>query len=116
MDIFQTKWDNETGELIHPKNVGFPINSNYNDIFYVINKDSTEAFLASNRKGSYFVNEEHCCHDIYKVYFEKIEEELPKENLISKEDETLLIDSSQYITVLKGIVLDEKTWKRHSQL
>lgn len=62
-DIFKSDFkENEFGE---PKNLGVPINSNYNDIYFSINSTKTEAYLSSNRKGSYFEEKESCCNDIY---------------------------------------------------
>jgi hypothetical protein len=62
-DIFKSEYkSNEFGE---PKNLGLPINSSYNDIYFSINSKKTEAFLSSNRPGSYFEEKESCCNDIY---------------------------------------------------
>ncbi len=63
-DIFKSEYKNK--ELGEPKNLGVPINSPYNDIYFTINSKRTEAFLSSNRKGSYFEEKESCCNDIYK--------------------------------------------------
>lgn len=62
-DIFKSSYKNE--EFTEAKNLGVPINSNYNDIYFSINSKKTEAFISSNRKGSYFEEKESCCNDIY---------------------------------------------------
>ena len=62
-DIFKSDYKNN--ELGVPKNMGVPINSNYNDIYFSINSTKTEAYLSSNRKGSFFEEKESCCNDIY---------------------------------------------------
>jgi outer membrane protein OmpA-like peptidoglycan-associated protein/tetratricopeptide (TPR) repeat protein len=62
-DIFKSEYKNNTFE--EPHNLGLPINSSYNDIYFSINKSQTQAFLSSNRKGSYFEKKESCCNDIY---------------------------------------------------
>ena len=62
-DIFKSDYKNN--ELGAPKNMGLPINSNYNDIYFSINSTKTEAYLSSNRKGSFFEEKESCCNDIY---------------------------------------------------
>ncbi|MES2591255.1 MAG: SPOR domain-containing protein [Bacteroidota bacterium] len=62
-DIFKSDYKNNV--LGEPKNLGLPINSSYNDIYFSISSKRTEAFLSSNRIGSYFEEKETCCNDIY---------------------------------------------------
>ena len=71
-DIFKSEYKGETfGE---PRNLGVPINSNYNDIYFTINSQKTAAFISSNRIGSYFEEKESCCNDIYTFKIPKIDE------------------------------------------
>ena len=62
-DIFKSEYRNNAFEDV--KNLGLPINSNYNDIYFSINASKDQAFLSSNRTGSYFEEKESCCNDIY---------------------------------------------------
>ncbi|MDO9186041.1 MAG: SPOR domain-containing protein [Bacteroidia bacterium] len=62
-DIFKSYYKNN--ELGEPQNVGIPVNSSYNDIYFSISSKRTEAFLSSNRPGSFFEEKESCCNDIY---------------------------------------------------
>jgi hypothetical protein len=62
-DIFKSYYKNN--ELEEPQNVGVPVNSSYNDIYFSISSKRTEAFLSSNRPGSFFEEKESCCNDIY---------------------------------------------------
>lgn len=62
-DIFKSDYKNN--ELGEPNNLGLPINSSYNDIYFSISSKKTEAFLSSNRPGSFFEEKESCCNDIY---------------------------------------------------
>ena len=71
-DIFKSEYKNK--EFGAPKNMGYPINSNYNDIYFTINSQKTEAFISSNRKGSYFQEKESCCNDIYEFEIPHINE------------------------------------------
>lgn len=67
LDIYKTeKSNNSWTEVEH---IGVPINSSFNDLDYSLNADETEAFFASNRIGSMYLEEskEACCNDIYKV-------------------------------------------------
>ncbi len=71
-DIFKSKFNDIAFE--EPKNLGLPVNSNYNDIYFSINSKNTEAFLSSNRKGSFFEEKESCCNDIWKFEIPKTKE------------------------------------------
>lgn len=71
-DIFKSEYkNNEFGE---PRNLGSPINTSYNDIYFSINSKKTAAFLSSNRIGSYFEEKESCCNDIYTFKIPRIDE------------------------------------------
>ncbi|HIF15586.1 MAG TPA: hypothetical protein EYQ86_09870 [Bacteroidetes bacterium] len=105
LDVFYTLYDIENDEYKSPVNMGIPINSSYNDLSFVMKKDSSGAFLASNRDDAFFINEEHCCHDLYDY-------DIQKKIKIEIEKEKPSYDSTQNILVLKGIVKDAKTKKR----
>jgi len=62
-DIFKSNYEND--QFSEPHNMGVPINSSYNDIYFSINKQKTQVFISSNRTGSYFEEKESCCNDIY---------------------------------------------------
>ena len=90
-DIFKSEYKNS--ELGDPKNLGLPFNSNFNDIYFSINSRRTEAFLSSNRIGSYFEEKESCCNDIYMVKLPKVDEPAKK------------VDSTQvFVTQMKILV------------
>ena len=90
-DIFKSEYKNSA--LGVPKNLGLPFNSNFNDIYFSINSRRTEAFLSSNRIGSYFEEKESCCNDIYMVKLPKVDEP-PKK-----------VDSTQvFVTQMKLLV------------
>ena len=62
-DIFKSEYKDKT--FTAAQNVGYPINSSYNDIYYSINSKKDRAYLSSNRIGSYFEDKPSCCNDIY---------------------------------------------------
>ncbi|MFY9311468.1 MAG: SPOR domain-containing protein [Bacteroidia bacterium] len=74
-DIFKS--DYKSNSFAEPKNLGLPINSSYNDIYFSISSKRTEAYLSSNRKGSYFEEKESCCNDIYMFKIPGINEPQP---------------------------------------
>lgn len=66
-DLFKsTKKDNEWSA---PENLGYPINTSYDDMYYSFDVQSGRVFIASNRPGSLCVSENKDCnlHDIYEL-------------------------------------------------
>ncbi len=74
-DIFRSTRAKEG--FLEPINMGYPINSSYNDIYYSINKDASKAYLSSNRVGSFFEHKLNCCNDIYRHKLEPKEKPSP---------------------------------------
>ena len=73
-DIYSTVLS-ETGEWSSPKNLGYPINTPDNDIFFVLSADKKTGYYASAKEGGYGEK------DIYKII---IPEEKPP--VVVKED------------------------------
>lgn len=63
LDIFKTIGDNK--KFTNPENLGEPVNSGADDIYYSISKNRAEGFLVSNRKGAVSLKNATCCDDIY---------------------------------------------------
>ncbi len=63
LDVFVSAINN--GNFSKPDNVGFPVNSGYDDFAFNINSDTKEGFFASNRLGG------EGSDDIYKITEEK---------------------------------------------
>ncbi len=75
-----------------PTNLGLPINSSSNDSYFYFKATTNEAWLSSNRVGSFYHgNAENCCNDIYYVNFEPIK----KEQTDSVADDVVLLDSTE---------------------
>lgn len=64
-----------TGDIT---NLGAEINTGSNDLYYVLSEDGVDAYLASNRPGSNFIDENNqtCCYDIYHAVYDRCEIEL----------------------------------------
>lgn len=114
-DIFKSTLGND-GKWSTPENIGYPINSVDDDVFFVIN--------ASGRRGYYssFKADGHGEKDIYKITFLGPEKPLQlksednllasiakpvSEKVIEKQVDAL----SKRITILKGVVRDAETLK-----
>lgn len=68
-DIYESKHNGT--EWSSPKNMGMPINSGYNDIYFWRNSKLDKALLASNRLESrqMIKGESACCNDLYSITF-----------------------------------------------
>ncbi len=91
-DIFKSKFD-ERGVFTEPENLGCPINTVNDDIFFVINTDNSMGYLSSEREGGFG------SQDIYSVYFGDNGKEMKafdihihdeSDSLISKSEITLI--------------------------
>ncbi|MEI6020174.1 MAG: hypothetical protein WCR21_03530 [Bacteroidota bacterium] len=74
-DIFRSSYKNNVFSV--PQNLGYPINSSYNDVYYSMNSNAAKSYLSSNRVGSYFENKINCCNDIYRFNIDTVKA-LPK--------------------------------------
>ncbi len=66
--------------LVDPfiENLGVPVNSSYNDLYFFLEENEDTAYLASNRQGAAYIEDaqEACCNDIYKAAFAKLDIDL----------------------------------------
>lgn len=87
-DIYHARHNGTTWEV--PTHTGYPLNSSYNDIYFSLNADSTQAYLSSNRSGSYYLEEKNkaCCNDIFAV---KINPPLPTVPSVPELDTTTIV-------------------------
>ncbi|MBK9962414.1 MAG: OmpA family protein [Saprospiraceae bacterium] len=80
-DVFVSNWNGS--EWSEPKNVGTPINTSTDDLYYRVSADGERGFLVSNRPDpeSKSLKGKTCCDDIYLVNKRKLVIEL---NAIAK--------------------------------
>lgn len=115
-DIFMSKLQEDGITWGKPENIGYPINSVDDDVFFVIN--------ASGRRGYYssFKADGHGEKDIYMITFlgpEKPVQLSAEDNLLAniaepvreKIVEKQVDAATKRITILKGVVRDAKTLK-----
>ncbi len=101
-DIFTAKGTFE-GNFETPQNIGFPINSGYNDLYYKLNSTNTLAYLSSNRLGSKSHQNETCCNDLYSY---SLPEEDTEQELVSTEPD----ENDEETTIVQQIeILDRLT-------
>jgi outer membrane protein OmpA-like peptidoglycan-associated protein len=60
--------DGGPSRYYNTRNLGFPINSPADDMYYIEdNDDKQNGYVVSNRMGSYYVKNPTCCDDIWRV-------------------------------------------------
>lgn len=113
-DIFKTTMVN--GKWQPPVNLGYPINGPDDDVFFVVSGSGNRAYFASSKQGGYGD------YDLYKITFLGNE----KQPLLNTQDQLLAMMASPVsnlktenavevksakLTILKGVISDEKTEK-----
>jgi OmpA-OmpF porin, OOP family len=54
---------------LEPRNVGYPINSSYDDLYFTISKNRENGYIVSNRPGGNSFQNPTCCDDIYQYHW-----------------------------------------------
>ena len=72
LDIFRAI--GEDSKFLPAENVGYPVNSTYDDLYYVLNSKKEEGFLVSNRPStkSKEKSSETCCDDIFAFAYNQV--------------------------------------------
>ena len=102
-DIFYSTY--QKGDFDSPHNIGVPLNSAANDLYFIINPGDTSGFFSSNRPGSQILTGEACCNDIYKIILPALP--IEKENVELDSAETELIVEQIIETKEEEIVATE---------
>lgn len=106
-DIFTSE-----GEYNHwtlPQNLMSPINTAQNDLYYSLALDNSKAYITSNRKGSYFIEAETCCNDIYAyVTNKKVQKSNTPSSTAIADTITIPITPTTGPTDLSKTFIDEK--------
>ena len=72
-DIFYS--EGEFPDIDMPENMGLPINSSYDDLFYSISYNYDRAYLSSNRLNAEAAESESCCNDIFSYKLHEIKKD-----------------------------------------
>lgn len=67
LDIFKSI--GQRSKWTDPENVGYPINTGADELYYTPHPNQKEGFFVSNRVGSVTIKNETCCDDIYTFKF-----------------------------------------------
>lgn len=84
LDVYKTKRIRDkngiSGKWGKVENVGFPLNSSYNEVYFRLNEDGKTGYFSSNRKGSLsLLKKGACCYDIYEFELKEQPKEIPTE-------------------------------------
>jgi outer membrane protein OmpA-like peptidoglycan-associated protein len=63
LDIFKS--NGELTQWTQAQNIGKPINSSYDDLYYTLDEERKTGFFTSNRPGGVALENATCCDDIY---------------------------------------------------
>lgn len=66
-DIYKTFGERKSFEK--PKNIGYPINSGFDDLYYILDESRQKGYFTSNRTGGYSLRHKNCCDDIYEFIY-----------------------------------------------
>jgi hypothetical protein len=59
-----------------PENMGIPVNTSYNDLYFMLDSDGAKGYLSSNRPDTSSVywddTREFCCNDIFQLTFDNV--------------------------------------------
>jgi OmpA-OmpF porin, OOP family len=113
-DIFKSK-----GWLVNwsePINLGKPLNSSYDDIYFKKYENKNYGFIVSNRDGSLYARNPNCCYDIFEFIDKKLWVDL--DSIISFTKEPLLVNASKTIDNELNFVDELNTYKheKHTEI
>ncbi|MBN2890663.1 MAG: PD40 domain-containing protein [Bacteroidales bacterium] len=99
-DIFKSVKDNN-GNWTKPVNMGYPINSPDDDIYFVLSADGKTGYYSSVRQNSEGFS------DLYKIEFLK-EKEVPVDTVVADNDTIEVVQDNEtvYLTLVTGMVYD----------
>lgn len=105
-DIFKATGDGK--KWLTVENIGQPLNTGADDLFYTIGTNREEGFFVSNRKGGNSLKNATCCDDIY--YYKH--SEYVRINLVGTVNE--MVDQSVSISnaVVEVYIKDKKTQEK----
>jgi len=112
LDVFKSIYDSDLEEWSTPENIGYPINTPDDDIYFVVTGNSRYAYYSSNRPGGFGEK------DIYKITFlgPKKNPALPSPattlaTIPKKEMEFLTLSKGETSFLLTGQIIDGETGK-----
>ena len=67
LDVFQSRGENR--KWVTSENVGYPINTNADELYFTTTSDPSRGYFTSNRMGTSQMFHPTCCDDIFSFHF-----------------------------------------------
>ncbi|MCS6917389.1 MAG: OmpA family protein [Chitinophagales bacterium] len=99
MDVFKVKGSQKRWETVN--NLGYPVNSSVDDLYFVMDDNGYSGYLVSNRPGTTSVKSETCCDDIWRV-------EYPRKIYYAVRGNVFDQETRQVIPGAKVMLIDDK--------
>lgn len=64
-DVYSVVGNKNAWEM--PMNMGYPLNSSTDDLYFVLHEDGKNGYMVSNRPGVISIKSETCCDDIFDI-------------------------------------------------
>ena len=99
-DVFYT--EGALSKWTAPTNIGIPINSTANDIYFTVNRHDKGGYFASNRPKNPEDDADTCCTDLYHYQW------LEREEVVDNKEDTIVTDTvsvQEKVTMLLPITL-----------
>ena len=109
LDVYRSL--KERGGFQKPENLGAPVNSSYNDVYYTLSEDGDRGLMSSNRYGSQYIDENNksCCYDVYEVTIGDLEIYLNALTFDAKSLDSLEGVTVQLVSATTGTVINTIT-------
>ncbi len=107
MDIFRIKGSQKRWETAI--NLGYPVNSSVDDMYFILDDNAYTGYLVSNRPGTISVKSETCCDDIWRVEYPRKIHYAVRGNVYDQ-------DTRQVIPGARVMLIDERNLQIGSAL
>jgi len=110
-DVFKSKGDVNSGKWGKAQNVGRPVNSSYNDMYFTYGKDSVHAYFTSNRTESHRFLDQAYGNDIFtyemvQKAIDKIKELVPLTLYFDNDMPDPRSQDTTTLTEYEGLIMD----------
>lgn len=115
MDIYQTFLPVTSASKV--ENLGSPINSSFDDIYFFWNEEMDNAYFASNRNESYKLDSalNACCFDIYEADL-RARKQVVKVLVFNKSNGNPILGSHLEVSRNGSVILQETNEERHEYI
>lgn len=114
-DVFKTVYNDSTKKWSEPENLGYPVNTTYDDLFFVMTANGRRAYYTSSQKGGTgerdiycitFLHDEKCLTSNEDNLLAGLSETISEKEKESEKDD---FQSKMKLTLLSGVVRDKET-------